>query len=121
VIEDETAILFTANGDSQVDIDQELTMNVPSLYQNFPNPFNPTTMISFSLTSENSEKVELTVYNLKGQKVKQLISDHLSTGKHTISWDGTDFKDQPVSSGVYFYKLAAAGKTIATRKCLLLK
>jgi hypothetical protein len=120
-LESETAILFTANGDSQVNVDQELTMNIPTLYQNYPNPFNPTTTISFSLTSQNSEKVELTVYNLKGQKVKQLISNQLPVGQYSIVWNGTDLNDQPVSSGVYFYKLAADGKTIATRKCLLLK
>jgi len=88
---------------------------------NFPNPFNPTTTISYQLP-ENSE-VELAIYNLKGQKVKQLVSNsagQLSAGQHTVTWNGTDNNNKSVSSGIYFYKLSA-GKSSAMKKMLLLK
>ncbi len=87
---------------------------------NYPNPFNPSTTISFSLTTEITVSTEIIIYNLKGQKVKILpISPSPS---HTVSviWDGTDDNNQPVSSGVYFYKLKA-GDFEKTKKCLLMK
>ena len=55
---------------------------------NFPNPFNPTTTISFSILEES--KVELSIYNIKGQKIKSLLSDQISAGEHSLVWDGTD-------------------------------
>jgi flagellar hook assembly protein FlgD len=76
---------------------------VTNLEGNYPNPFNPTTTIKYSLI-ENS-KVELTIYNLKGQKVKQLIKNQLSTGQHSVVWNGRDENNKQVASGVYFYKL----------------
>ena len=103
---------------------------------NYPNPFkpsgaghSPTTTISFELNTENTEDTELIVYNIKGQKVK--ILDILECGNrvtaastrlmHSITWDGTDENNQPVSSGIYFYKLNVNGKTKGVKKCLLLK
>ncbi len=87
--------------------------------RNYPNPFNPTTTINYSL-KENS-RVDLIIYNIKGQKVKQLISDQLSAGQHSVVWDGKGEKDQTVSSGIYLYKLHVNGKTSTIRKCILLK
>ncbi|NQV19602.1 MAG: T9SS type A sorting domain-containing protein [Armatimonadetes bacterium] len=89
------------------------------LKQNHPNPFNPTTTISFSL--QNNSNVELSIYNIKGQKVKKLVSDQLSAGQHSVVWDGKDEDNFPVGSGVYFYKLKAGDKILITKKCLLLK
>ena len=94
---------------------------------NYPNPFNPTTTISFSVTqnamsgSDGSSFVTLEIYNIKGQKVKQLVSSQLSAGQHSVVWDGKDENNQLVSSGIYFYKLNINGKTKAVKKCLLLK
>ena len=88
---------------------------------NYPNPFNPTTTISFSLTTEITELTELIIYNLKGQKVKTLINDHFQKGDHSIIWNGDDESGKLVSSGVYLYKLIVNGKTEAVKKCLLLK
>ncbi|MCK5051400.1 MAG: T9SS type A sorting domain-containing protein [Candidatus Cloacimonetes bacterium] len=73
------------------------------LHQNYPNPFNPTTTISYSL-KENS-KVSLNIYNIKGQKVKTLVNEELTTGQHSVVWNGTDENNKTVSSGIYFYKL----------------
>ena len=73
---------------------------------NYPNPFNPKTTILFSLSNEQNEQIELSIYNLKGQKVKQFPIVTPSPG-HTLSviWYGTDDNNKPVSSGIYFYKL----------------
>jgi len=87
---------------------------------NYPNPFNPTTTISFSV-AQTFSFVTLLVYNVKGQKIKTLISDQVSAGQHSIVWDGKDANNKQVSSGIYLYKLNVNGKTKAVRKCLLLK
>lgn len=86
---------------------------------NYPNPFNPTTTISFSIPEESN--VELSIYNIKGQKIKSLLSDQKEPGEHTIVWNGKDDNNKPVSSGVYLYKLNVDGKSEAVKKCLLLK
>ncbi len=93
---------------------------------NYPNPFNPTTTISFNLTAENAE---LIIYNIKGQKVKDLSPslchpervEGRGETKYSVIWDGTDENNQPVSSGIYFYKLNINGKSESVKKCLLLK
>ena len=90
-----------------------------SLHQNYPNPFNPSTTISFDIT-QTSSFVRLEVYNMKGQKVKQLINGQLSAGQHTIVWNGLDDDGKFVTSGVYFYKLKT-NNFEKTRKMLLIK
>ena len=84
-----------------------------------PNPFNPTTTISFSIQEES--EVNLSVYNIKGQKIKTLVHNELNKGNHSIIWNGDDKSGKPVSSGIYYYKLNVNGKTEAVKKCLLLK
>jgi len=83
-----------------------------------PNPFNPTTVVSFALPKE--VKVNLSVYNVLGQQVKILVDDVMRAGNQTVTWDGTDATGHQVSSGVYFYKLRA-GDFTDTKKMLLLK
>ena len=85
----------------------------------YPNPFNPTTLISFSIPEESN--IELTIFNIKGQKIKTLVNSNLEQGNHSIIWSGNDKLNKPVSSGVYFYKLNVNGRTEATKKMLLLK
>ena len=102
--------------------DNESNESIPDnimLYSNFPNPFNPQTTISFALPEES--KVELTIYNIKGQKVRSLVSEEMNRGIHRKLWNGKDSYDKEVSSGVYFYKLNVNGKTNAIKKCLLVK
>ena len=89
-----------------------------ALYQNSPNPFNPQTRIRFDL-KENAP-VSLEIYNMKGQKVKQLINSQISAGQHSAIWNGKDDNDKTVSSGIYFYKFKT-GNYQATKKMLLLK
>ena len=85
---------------------------------NYPNPFNPTTIIAFSMNEACN--VTLEVFNVKGENVKQLVSDQFSAGQHSVVWNGTDENNQPVSSGIYFYKLRI-GNFQQTRKMILLK
>jgi len=85
---------------------------------NYPNPFNPETTISFQLKQD--DELELSIYNIKGQKVKTLVKDNLTKGLHRVVWDGKDRNEIPVGSGVYFYKITASGTT-QTNKFILLK
>ncbi len=89
-----------------------------TLKQNYPNPFNPSTAISYSI-AENS-KVELAIYNIKGQKVKTLVNENKVKGNHSVTWNGKDQSNKKVSSGIYFYKLETANKTL-TKKMILMK
>ena len=86
--------------------------------KNFPNPFNPNTTISFSIPKDS--KVNLSIYNIKGQKVKTLANELKPTGEHYAIWDGRDFYGNRVSSGIYFYKLKA-GDFQKVKKMILLK
>ena len=94
------------------------TLNNPMKLQNYPNPFNPETTIFFYL-SENSD-IELDIYNIKGQKIKSLLSDQISAGEHSIVWDGRDDSGKSVSSGIYFYKMKT-GNYEKTKRMVLLK
>jgi hypothetical protein len=86
---------------------------------NYPNPFNPTTTISYQLPADS--EVELIIYNIKGQVVRTLVNEMLPAGEHAVVWGGNDDSGHNVSSGIYFYKLRVNGKTEAVKKCLLLK
>jgi hypothetical protein len=96
----------------------ELVPSSVKLDGNYPNPFNPETKISFSLPTE--QKIELTVYNLKGQKVRQLIKGDFIPGQHSVVWNGKNENGCNVASGVYFYQLKTKEKEL-TKKMLLLK
>ncbi|MBL7149962.1 MAG: T9SS type A sorting domain-containing protein [Candidatus Cloacimonetes bacterium] len=85
---------------------------------NYPNPFNPSTTILFDLPQDS--KVKITIYNIKGQKVKTLVNEVLPAGEHSIVWNGRDSNGKQVGSGIYFYKLIA-GDFQKVRKMLLLK
>jgi len=102
-------------------IDENMvTISTNILNENYPNPFNPSTTISYNLAEDSD--VELTIYNLKGQRVKQLISiDQLLAGQHSVEWNGTDDTGKNVSSGIYLYKLKAGDKYTSTKKMILLK
>lgn len=88
------------------------------LSQNMPNPFNPSTQISFALPS--AAKVNLTVFNVLGQQVKTLVDEYMTAGYQTVTWDGRDNGGASVASGVYFYRIAA-DDFAETKKMLLLK
>ncbi len=89
-----------------------------ALNQNYPNPFNPETTIAFSVPKEMN--AELSVFNIRGQKIKTLFKGRAIQGQNTVVWNGKDESNKNVSSGVYFYKLDAAGQTM-TQKMVLMK
>ena len=85
---------------------------------NFPNPFNPDTNIHFTLPSDADVRLE--IFNVRGQRVRSLISEDLRAGHHSVVWNGTDEHGRTVGSGVYFYRIQA-GEFSAIRRMLLLK
>jgi serine protease AprX len=88
------------------------------LYQNYPNPFNPATVVEFNIAQP--AKVSLKIYNIMGQLVRVLVDEEKEEGAYTIYWDGNDRNGQPVSSGIYFYKLEA-GDFTEVKKMVLIK
>jgi polyhydroxybutyrate depolymerase len=103
----------------------EITSVGFELSDNYPNPFNPTTTIRFQLSGVSSQgDVELAIYNIKGQQIKKYpifnIQYSITNDQYSITWDGTDDHNQPVSAGVYFYKLKA-GNVEKIKKMVLLK
>ncbi len=89
-----------------------------ALKGNSPNPFNPTTTIYYDILEPCN--VRLDVYNIKGQKVRSLLNEASSNGRHNIVFDARDDNGRALSSGVYFYRFSA-GKYNATRKMLLME
>jgi hypothetical protein len=89
-----------------------------TLSDNYPNPFNPTTMIEYGLPS--SSDVRLEIFNLLGQRVRTLVEGNVSAGYHTAVWDGRNDMGQSLQSGVYFYRLQG-DRTGIVKKMLLLK
>ncbi len=95
-----------------------LAKNNLSLHANYPNPFNPSTTISFELSK--TENVQLEIYNVKGQKVKTLVNGMQTQGLHNVVWNGLDDSGKTAASGMYFYQLSNAKETIS-KKMLLIK
>lgn len=89
-----------------------------SLNQNFPNPFNPTTTISYALPANSY--VKLVVYNILGQKVKTLVDEEQTAGYRQVVWNGQNDRGEAVGSGIYFYRIHA-GDFTKTAKMSLLK
>jgi len=90
-----------------------------SLSHNYPNPFNPVTTIAYYLPRE--ARVRLYVYDVNGVRIRTLVNDGRSGGHHRTIWDGRNESGELVSAGIYFYRLAVNGKTIDTKKMVLLK
>ncbi len=88
----------------------------PVLFPNFPNPFNPATHISFQLPE--AANIVLSVYNVQGRLVRELISGHFPAGSYQFSWPGDDESGRPAASGIYFCRLQAENYSLV-RKMLL--
>jgi hypothetical protein len=108
-----TVLQFTETNTSVFVGEPEQIPNKVVLHQNYPNPFNPTTTIEFSIPQ--TEFVTVKVYNIVGHEITTLINDELSTGNHSIQWDGSH-----QLSGVYFVQIESNG-FVQTRKIVLLK
>ena len=98
--------------------DIETPALVTELRGNYPNPFNPSTLISYTLA--NPGQVSLEIFNQKGQLVNTLVNADLPAGNHQVEWNGRDSGGQTVSSGVYFYRMRS-GKYSSTRKMVMMK
>jgi len=92
--------------------------NTYALHQNYPNPFNPITTLRYDLTEVNL--VTLTVYDMLGRMVVQLVNTAQEAGFKSVQWNATDSMGRPVSAGVYLYKIQA-GEFVETKKMILLK
>jgi len=100
---------------------QDPINNVPAAYdlkQNYPNPFNPTTIISYDLPIKS--EVELSIYNILGQKVITLVNTNQPPGSYNVIWDGRNEIGERVASGIYIYQIKM-GNFIKTRKMILMK
>jgi flagellar hook assembly protein FlgD len=99
----------------------EVVLNIPrefSLKQNYPNPFNPTTIISYELPE--SETVSLEIFNHIGEKVKTLVNQTQEAGYYSVEWDGKNNLGNPVSSGMYIYRINS-GNFVKVHKMMLLR
>ncbi len=89
---------------------------------NYPNPFNPSTTFSYSLANESN--VTLTLFNIKGQKIRTLVSEEQNAGLHQVNWDGTDEQGKKVSTGIYFSQCDiddGDGDYTSVKKIILMK
>ncbi|NQV17619.1 MAG: T9SS type A sorting domain-containing protein [Armatimonadetes bacterium] len=111
-LESRTLEIETTSSSSEPD---EILMLSSKLYYNYPNPFNPETTIYFTL--EYTENAEISIYNLKGQKIRKYL---IFNNQSSIIWDGKDEEGKSVTSGVYFYRLKT-GKINILKKMLLIK
>lgn len=87
------------------------------LYQNYPNPFNPATTITYSIPE--AAEIQVSIYNMKGNKIKTYVTDHKNAGQYSIIWNGKNDSGYDVSTGVYLITLHANEYT-ATKKVMLL-
>ncbi len=117
--------VWFATSDGYCVLDQDAPSATPeaaprtfALLGNHPNPFNPSTTISFTLPEPG--KAELTIYDITGRKVRELVSERLSAGVHSVVWDGRDERGNPAASGVYLARLKSGGR-MHSEKMLLMK
>jgi len=105
--------------------DEQIKVDEFQLHGNYPNPFNPTTTIKYSIASLSN--INLTIYDIIGRKIKSFEKEGLSAGQHAVFWDGTNNNGVKVSSGIYIYKFHAIslegdGKVFEqTKKLMLVK
>ena len=96
-------------------------INIPkrlNVHQNYPNPFNPLTTLRFDLPKD--EFVSITIYDMLGNVVNNLVNTYQSSGYKSVQWNATNNQGQPVSVGVYLYSIEA-GDFRQTRKMIFLK
>ena len=95
-------------------IEDSTIPSLTELHQNYPNPFNPSTEISYSLQHE--AQVTLSVFNTKGELVSSLVNEKMRAGIHSVNFNGVG-----LNSGIYFYKLEVNGKSVDSKRMLLIK
>jgi len=115
---DDVEMEFTFRTEDFADANNPEILAAASLGQNYPNPFNPETTISYNLVEDAI--AELAIYNIRGELVRSFGESNQKAGEHLVVWTGADTNNNPVSSGMYFYRLTVAGGTY-TRKLILMK
>jgi len=106
--------------DAIVDVDDDSCFDIViNTLCNYPNPFNSETTFSFSLNKDDF--VDLTIYNIKGQKVHTLLSSRTKKGRHTFVWNGKNYDGKLLGSGIYFYRLTTSNRKSYIKKCFLIK
>jgi len=98
--------------------DDNVPVTETALQGNYPNPFNPETTLSYTL--KDASPVRLEIYNSKGQLVRTLVNESQASGRYHVLWNGKDDRNNPVSSGVYLYRLTA-GTYSRSRKMILMQ
>jgi hypothetical protein len=109
-------VLHVIESATSVDDHDQIT-NRFELFSNFPNPFNPSTTIRYSLGRET--EVSLKVYTLLGQEVRTLVNSVQAAGQKAVEWDGRNEKGNPVASGIYIYRMKAGDFMWSSRMILL--
>ena len=104
---------------SYMHLDKDLTPAEFGLEYNYPNPFNPSTRIKFSIPSDMN--ISINVYDVMGRQVKTILSGSHAAGRYSVIWNGSDQHGRSVSSGIYFYELKGADDLVDTRKMILIK
>ena len=104
--------------DYYLTVDSELP-SITSLSKNYPNPFNPSTTINYSISTPGH--VSLVIYDLNGATVKTLVNEFVGKNNYSIKWDGRNNSGQSVASGQYFYVMKAPGGFTSTEYMTLLK
>lgn len=94
---------FTVTSPTDVNSEKSLVVKESNLYHNYPNPFNPSTVIKFDVAKTG--KVTLRIYSIEGKLVTELMNDEIKSGSYSVTWNGTDSYGTKMSSGIYFYKL----------------
>ncbi len=100
------------------DTEEDVVHYTTYLHDNYPNPFNPETTISFTTSGDYSTTLQ--IFNIKGQIVKTLVDNKLTAGFHSFKWSGDNDKGEKVTSGIYFYKLES-GDQHQIKKMILMK
>jgi flagellar hook assembly protein FlgD len=86
--------------------------------QNFPNPFNPSTTLTFDLAQAGH--VTIQIYSVSGRLIRTLVNERRDAGRHGVEWNGKDTNGSNVPSGIYFYRMRASGYE-ATKKMILVR
>jgi flagellar hook assembly protein FlgD len=108
----------TISGITAVDVKKSDNSSKFSISSNYPNPFNPSTTIEYSLKVDS--KIEIKIFNNLGRLVRSLFNGQSTSGTHLLTWDGRDDNGKQLSSGLYYYQIISETFSSA-KKMLLLK
>ncbi|KAA3613373.1 MAG: T9SS C-terminal target domain-containing protein [Calditrichaeota bacterium] len=102
--------------------EEQLSVQLPQtleLHANYPNPFNPSTNISFTISNASFKNIRLEVFDITGRKIKTLYNGLLDDGNYTFKWNGTNNFNRVVSSGIYFYRVSMGANVISKKMTLM--